>query len=115
MQIQFLVLELFHNGRRNKYIYVRNFCSACKKTFLALLLRGTQRFLVMAMRVGRIVLNEKKIDNDRLDQSFMKEVYFGPKFGWVLILSRDGLCLLGDRCFKLKFCLWYRKKLEIIH
>ena len=60
----------------------------------------------MAMRVGGMVLNEKKIDNDRLDQPFMKEVYFGPKFGWVLILSREiafvfrvtGVLNLGSAC-----------------
>ena len=48
----------------------------------------------------KVVIHEKVIDNDKLDQPFMKEVYFGPKFGWVLIFSRKLVPTVSD--FKIK-------------
>ena len=97
MQIQFLVLDPFHNGRQNKY-YI-NFCSACEKT-LALLLRGKSMIISHSDEGRKVVIHEKVIDNDKLDQPFMKEVYFGPKFGWVLIFSRKLVPTVSD--FKIK-------------
>ena len=72
----FLVLDLFHNGRHNKYFI--NFCSAFEKT-LALLLRARSMIISHGDESGKVAVHEKKIEKDKLDQSFMKELCFGPK------------------------------------
>ena len=70
--MQFLVLDLFCNGRHSKYFI--NFCSACEKTFL--LLRGNSMIFSHGNACGKEGCpQEKKFDNDKLDQPFPSSLF----------------------------------------